>query len=199
MPDELRDQARKIDTGGGDYIEAGDKVILIQGREYRLPGPETVTAHLQAILDNDNYNRWSDDRYVGGEALPMRVARFSQQPGGELERVDLLDAISEPQYCVIVGEPGLGKTTALERLMWVTAGKGGCVPVFVRLALYSPEERRDFPDIVRRGLNAEGVLNLDNDEALSLWLHDKEAHPDLWLLGPNQRKLSWRVKRFIFG
>jgi formylglycine-generating enzyme required for sulfatase activity len=139
---------------------------------------EQVLAHLEAIIVDETYERWSDDRYIDEKArpLPMNVSLYEPRSALRMEeepREDLIEAVDrEEGRIVILGDPGAGKTTALERLMWVTATKSLdkpeelVIPVFVPLSRYGGE--RDLLPLLRAALNRHGVLGLSPEDTEAL-------------------------------
>ena len=123
----------KYEVHPGGTLVAGGEVI-------RLPGVDEIRSYLEEV--RDFYARWADqpndpdpplaeqatapdsgpDAFVPLRALPMRVARFVAQPGGQPPPAqDLLPALANTRRAIILGEPGSGKSTALERIAWATA------------------------------------------------------------------------------
>ena len=164
-----------------------DQYIIVGGESIRLPSPRSLLAYLVHV--RDTHKRWadqpdepapalfdqSDQAHAGPDAyllvdampLPMRVAEFRLVSGGaEPQTHELLTAVGSLQHTVILGEPGSGKTTALERLAWATANasltraangrdKSLVVPIFARLAAYHGEA--DLLPMLRRVLSRSGI------------------------------------------
>lgn len=162
-----------------------------------LPGLNELAAYL--VAQRTRFARWADrpiddptplfaqgedpesapDLYLAlnAQALPMRVAEFRPQGGnGESKVEELLTAVRRTERNIILGAPGSGKTSALERIAWLMADQSLAVvtrqaptpeptplivPLFVRLADYQGEA--DLLPLLRRSLNRTGALMLDND------------------------------------
>ncbi|HHH40521.1 MAG TPA: NACHT domain-containing protein, partial [Chloroflexi bacterium] len=180
------------------------QTIILDGQPVQLPSRDELRAYLAAV--REAYQRWADqpdtpdpplihqsddpeqgpDAYidVAAKPLPMRVAEFRpQQPGGQEEppAQELLTALAQVPRAVILGEPGSGKTTALERLAWSAATRSLAlaeapdhhlvIPIFVRLADYQGEA--DLIPLVRRALNRHGIFTVnDTSTRLLLWAKD---------------------------
>jgi formylglycine-generating enzyme required for sulfatase activity len=128
----------------------------------------------------------------------MRVAEFRRQPDGpEAPAQELVAALGQATRTVILGEPGSGKSTALERLAWVTATatlaestasaameQPLVVPILARLADYQGE--RALTMLLRRALNRSGALALDDDLAVRQVLRVKNVRWVLLLDGLNE-------------
>ena len=138
------------------------------------------------------YQRWADDapngppsdkmhdHFMEIRALPMRVAAYHAQPtDSNPPALDLLTAVQNTKHSFILGEPGSGKSAALERLAWVTATQTLHrahvdpntlldVPLLAKLADYRGEA--DLTPLLRRALNQRGPWQLDDaDVRLLLW------------------------------
>ncbi|MBI1299755.1 SUMF1/EgtB/PvdO family nonheme iron enzyme [bacterium] len=158
------------------------QTIIADGQHIEIPPIIDVIAYLAGV--RDAYSHWADDspqdRFLPTRALPMRLAEYRPDPGqGEAPSVDLLKAVQDAQRTFILGEPGAGKTAALERLAWVIATESLAqaqddpaaplrVPILARLADYSAEA--DLIPLLRRALNKFGPWNLgDGSVRLLLW------------------------------
>jgi len=152
--------------------------ILTKKAERPEISEDQVVAQLEAIIADETYQRWSDDRYIDEKArpLPMNVSLYDAPfPVGtdELPKEDLIEAVEKAgKRVVILGDPGAGKTTALERLMWVTAKKSledpdeAIIPILVPLGQYAGD--KDLLPILRAALNRQGVLNLSPEDTEAL-------------------------------
>ncbi len=182
-------QAANVAIGGVQVVIVGDE---------RIDAP-TLT-DLAAYLDGvrGRYRRWADapdgepeeepdgapgedgDIFLEMRALPMRLAQYTAQPGaGDAPSVELLAAVQNAQRTIILGEPGSGKSAALERLAWVTATATLqqaqadphaplVVPILAKLADYRGEA--DLTPLLRRALNELGTWQLgDASVRLLLW------------------------------
>ncbi len=170
----------------------GPQTIVVDGLRIEIPSRDALLAYAAAV--QQAHDRWADrpaqpepplieqegdpsggpDLYldVAAKPLPMRVSIFRAQPGeGEAPAVELLTAVQDAHRTVILGEPGSGKTTALERLAWVTAasavatpatpapGAGPLsLPVLVRLADYQGEAT--LVPLLRRSFNQSAALRV---------------------------------------
>lgn len=182
------------------------------------PERSTLLAYLQALCQR--FGRWADqpegesplftqgdelettpDLYLAlqAEALPMRVAEFRPH-ASKIERrsEELLAALRRAERNIILGPPGSGKTSALERVAWLTAQQTISliaasasaqpatpliIPLFVRLADYQGEP--DLLPLLRRALNHTGAMSLDN-AALRAYLRIPQIRFLLLLDGLNE-------------
>lgn len=187
-------------------------IASIQAANVAVGGPQTIIADgqpivvptlldLLAYLGNVRkaYSRWADDSaqdvFVATRALPMRLAQYHAQPtASEATSIKLLTAVQGAQRAIILGEPGAGKSAALERFAWVTAtaawqqaqGEAApplTVPLLARLADYRGEA--DLIPLLRRALNELGPWQL-GDASVRLLLWANNLHFMLLLDGLNE-------------
>ena len=168
-------QAANVNIGG-------QQTIIADGQAIEVPTRLDLIVYLENV--RETYSRWADDSvqdvFVATRALPMRLAKYHAQPTvGEVSSVKLLTAVKDAKRTIILGEPGAGKSAALERLAWVTASAALAqakddadapltVPLFARLADYGGEA--DLIPLLRRALNELGPWQLgDTSVRLLLW------------------------------
>ena len=153
--------------------EAERRAIVAEKKTYKRPRiqSDAVEAHRAALTRKRRYTRWGDasrDEYYVRET-GMRLPLFAS-PYGDLtgELTDLLDTIRTRHRLLVLGEPGVGKTVALERMMWETAtAPESTVPVYVPLIHYDG----DLLDSVRVALNETGVLQLQNSRDVEAFIN----------------------------
>lgn len=174
----------------------GPQTIIADGQPIVVPTLTDVLTYLANV--QTQYGRWADapdapdddqppqppahqpDLFIAMRALPMRLAAYRPQPSADdAPSVELLTAVQNAQRTFILGEPGSGKSAALERLAWVTATHSlqraqqeadapVVVPVLARLADYRGEA--DLIPLLRRTLNGLGPWQLgDASVRLLLW------------------------------
>jgi hypothetical protein len=185
------DLAQVGDIVDREGVTAGPntKALIIEGDLYVLDVAtrqvstvlthQQVLAHLEAIIANETYERWSDERYIDEQTrpLPMKVSPYDPPSLLRMEpplRADLIQILKrrEESRFVILGDPGVGKTAALERLTWIIAKRSLenpeqlVIPIFAPLSLYEGE--KNLLPSLRAALNRHGVLrlSLENTEAL---------------------------------
>ena len=172
----------------------GVQNIFYDGRPITIPTLTDMVAYLAAV--RRKYQRWADapdsermedeqapegDIFIETRALPMRLAQYTpQRTDGEGQSVELLAAVQGASRTIILGEPGSGKSAALERLAWVTATATLqrvqadphaplVVPVLARLADYAAGEA-DLIPLLTGALNELGAWQLgDTSVRLLLW------------------------------
>ncbi|MDZ8067580.1 MAG: HEAT repeat domain-containing protein [Nostoc sp. DedQUE08] len=148
--------------------------------------------YLESISEDDTYRDWQD-LYTPTDAidrqrlepkksrrrldLSLMVQTVPQQREGEapdrekIERLNILEGLRKyaPVHVLLVGKPGSGKSTALERLLWEEAQKGKQrepnqkIPVLVELRRYKTSVLdliRDFLTRYNLDLNSEEIENL---------------------------------------
>lgn len=167
--------------------------LMIDNQPIQIPSREELLAYNQHVAET--FKRWGDDHLDSAEPLfdqavtiqdqpdaymdtvarplPMRVSSFRQQPEqSDAPAQDLITLLhhseDDVQRAILLGEPGAGKTTALERLAWVTstASTGSAIgveapihlPIFVRLANYDGEG--DLLPLLTSAFNQIGQLDL---------------------------------------
>ncbi|MEH1832883.1 MAG: HEAT repeat domain-containing protein [Nostoc sp.] len=148
--------------------------------------------YLKSISEDDTYRDWQD-LYTPTDAidrqrlepkksrrrldLSLMVQTVPQQREGEapdrekIERLNIFEGLRKyaPVHVLLVGKPGSGKSTALERLLWEEAQKGKQgepnqkIPVLVELRRYKTSVLdliRDFLTRHNLDLNSEEIENL---------------------------------------
>jgi formylglycine-generating enzyme required for sulfatase activity len=191
----------------GDALQAeanGETLIFRPGAVQQLAGRRNQQAYLLSLTVQREYQIWATRfiplaaqmdvrRAVEGLDMPIAFSEFRIPREGEgLEaRVtsvplpDITEAIHKHAAFVILGEPGAGKTTTLQKIAFeaaraLLAGGQGRVPLFVRLSqqgerdpfsfLRDEWELRtgtDLADTLPAGcvlLLADGVNELPRDE-----------------------------------
>lgn len=168
-------------------------------RRTELPTKEQLKAHLRALTQQSEYLRWNDesveDHYIHekSKVLPLFASPY-EDLGSEAS--DLINTMKENNRLVILGEPGMGKTTAMQRMVWEIAHRGNIVPVFVRLLSF----RGDLLESIRVTLNKTKILHFDNIHAVRYFLYEQ---PCLFLFdGLNevpgdQRNIVGKIDNFI--
>ncbi|MEH2439469.1 HEAT repeat domain-containing protein [Nostoc sp.] len=169
--------------------------------------------YLESLTEDDTYREWQD-LYTPTDAidrqrlepkksrrrldLSLMVQIVPQQREGEapdrekIERLNILEGLRKyaPVHVLLVGKPGSGKSTALERLLWEEAQKGKQreanqkIPVLVELRRYKTSvldliqdfltgynlnlNRIEIENLLFTGrflLLVDGLNELPNDEA----------------------------------
>ncbi|MEH2180247.1 NACHT domain-containing protein, partial [Nostoc sp.] len=148
--------------------------------------------YLESLSENDTYRDWQD-LYTPTDAidrqrlepkksrrrldLSLMVQTVPHQQEGEapdtekIERLNILEGLRKyaSDHVLLVGKPGSGKSTALERLLWEEAQKGKQreenqkIPVLVELRRYKTSVLdliRDFLTRYSLDLNSEEIENL---------------------------------------
>ena len=190
----------------------GMQVVILGEQRIDVPTLADMVAYLAGV--RNYYRRWADapdgapdeadanggDFFIETRALPMRLAQYTpQRMEGEGQSVELLTAVQGARRTIILGEPGSGKTAALERLAWVTATETLqraqadpdaplVVPVLARLADYAGEA--DLTLLLRRALNELGSWTL-GDASVRLLLWARNVHFVLLLDGLNEIKRAY--------
>lgn len=211
-----------VENGGKSPIEPahGDQPMLSLSTSAPASLSFDVQAYLRAVCRR--FSRWADlptdigplyplaDAHVGEHdtaqdtfislqalPLPMRVAEFRPQHDQEARQPEeLISALIESVRNIILGAPGSGKTSALERLTWLLANQALTqptdpphpeqpllLPIFVRLADYAGEP--DLVPLVRRSIMQMSAAMV-TDEAVQHVLRTPTMQPVLLLDGLNE-------------
>lgn len=216
----MTSEFKQIEQITANNVALRDQYIVVGGETIRLPQPPELLAYLTKV--RQRYQRWADqpepsaplftqtstpqaepDAYLAVDAkpLPMRLAEFrSHATGQDAPAQDLLAAIGNAHSSVILGEPGSGKTTALERLAWDTANRSLThaaptsnptrrlvLPILARLSDYQGEA--DLLPMLRRALNRGGI-ELTTDLGVRATLQANDADFVLLLDGLNEVSLK---------
>jgi hypothetical protein len=182
----------------------GELLTFHPGAVKQLIGRRDLKSYLLALTVHREYQIWATKfiplaaqmdvkRAVEGLDLPIAFSEFripheGEGPEARITTVplnDITEALSKHSAFVILGEPGAGKTTTLQKIAFegarvILSGGENRVPLFVRLSQQSTrspfdflkaewEQRTglDFADALARGrvlLLADGVNELPRDE-----------------------------------
>jgi predicted NACHT family NTPase len=157
----------KGDINDSTVIAAGRDVYINIERELFLPDPKQVLAHRKALTNKDEYRRWSDEFFINeaGKILPLLASPYDDDTGSNSE--DLLKLIHSYERLLVLGEPGMGKTVAMQRMIWETAqASDPVVPLFIPLVYFQGELLEE----VRVALNETGILQFDRIKTVRAFL-----------------------------
>lgn len=199
----------------GDLLYAehdGETLTFRAGAIQQLAGQRNERSYLLSLTVRRDYQIWATkfiplaaqmdrQRIVAGLEMPVaysefRIPREGEGPDARLmpePLADITEALAKHQAFVILGEPGAGKTTTLQKIAFESArkllsGEPGRVPLFVRLSQQANRTPFDFlavewqqrtgtdiADALAGGrvlLLADGINELprdDRDERLKAW------------------------------
>jgi len=121
-----------------------------------------IQRHRKHLSMKSRYARWADssldESYIKsiGFTLPLFASPYEEAQG---ESNELMHWIHSHKRLLILGEPGMGKTVALERAMWeFSTSEDAVIPIFVSLIQYNG----DLMDTIRVALNETMVFNFDS-------------------------------------
>jgi formylglycine-generating enzyme required for sulfatase activity len=169
-------------------VSGGVINVTYQGTQMAVPTPEAVAAHRAALrekLEADARARWGGMAYYiqeEGATLPVEASPY--QEGRLGAREDLLQTLGAADRLLVLGEPGSGKTVALERLAWgMCDGEGAEVPVLVPLRDYAEKSLAEW---VLSFLRETGHLRLDDEKALEAFLDQGDCRCTFLFDGLNE-------------
>ena len=172
----------------GVDVVTSTKIVLYQGAEIAIPNSEAIAAHRAALrerLEREAQARWGGmGVYIQkeGAALPIEASPYQQGRLGS--RANLLETLKAADRLLVLGEPGAGKTVALERLAWeLCNGEQPTVPVLVRLFRYAGTSLAGW---VRDILRQTGYLRFGDDHTLAAFLAEGAARCVFLLDGLNE-------------
>ena len=136
----------------------GEKLVFSPGAEKSLALRRNERSYLLSLVVHQDYRVWAT-RFVplkaqvdirqalDGLELPVAYSEFRPPPPGSgpmaqattIPLEDITQALQQHAAMIILGEPGCGKTTTLQKIAYETArgilaGQPGRVPLFVRLS-----------------------------------------------------------------
>lgn len=125
-------------------------------------------------------------------------ARFSGMYQSSLHRSSLENSIKEKSKLILLGEPGMGKTTSLLYLAWKTAQTGNEVPIYFELKYYEGGELETSlaqqVNSVLQGKNLVLASALEEStRILKEWLIHPENHFLLLLDGLNEVRPEYHL------
>ncbi len=190
-------------SAGGDIndsvIVPGDRnhvVVIYQGRRIRIPGPDAIQRHRLALrqkLEDDAAKRWwGMGAYIQEEGAHLPIQASPYQSGLADQREDLVARMRAATRMLVLGEPGSGKTVALERLSWeLCAGTELLIPVKIDLLYYAGTSLESW---VRSDLQRTDELRLDDDSALAAFLKEGPVRCFMLFDGLNEVGRAYRER-----
>lgn len=177
-----------IDFAAG--YEAGFERLLRD-----LPAPEVgVAGHCRKIQAQLAARPWGP-HYIQSEARLLPIDASPYEDGvvkGQPE--NLIKRLHASHRLIVLGEPGMGKTVALERLAWELAGGDPrVVPVFISLFEYDGTPLIEW---IHLNLRQHGEIHYKNpDETAAFLLDEHQFHHCYFLLdGLNEVQPQHRYK-----
>jgi formylglycine-generating enzyme required for sulfatase activity len=151
-----------------------NQVVIYQGKEAVIPSAEAVARHRVALkerLEKDARSRWGGmSFYIQEEGVTLPIQASPYQVGQLGARTNLQDSLKSVQRILVLGDPGSGKTIALERLAWeLCKDNEPVVPVLIRLFHYDGGPLAEW---VRAHLQECDCLRLDDEQTLTAFLQE---------------------------
>jgi formylglycine-generating enzyme required for sulfatase activity len=205
----MKEQEARLDGDGAiaqdGSVAAGRQGIIIQGSantvqvsyqddEVVIPSSEAITAHREALaqrLTQETQSRWGGiSLYIQEESAMLPIEASPYEQGRLGKRENLLQTLHQAERLMVLGEPGAGKTVALERFAWDVCARGAeTIPVLVRLFHYAGSSLGGW---VRAVLQQTGHLRLNDERALAAFLHEGAARCVFLFDGLNEVPPAYR-------
>lgn len=160
----------------GEVKEGGTVIgvqVVYQGEPIIIPSQEAIQLHRADLAKIETYNRWADEFYIKeeGKVLPLFASPYEDDGGRKRE--DLLQTIRTHQRLLVLGEPGMGKTVALERMVWETAQADEVViPILVQLLYF---QGGDLIELIRVALNETSRLKFEGAKSVQAFLRETKC------------------------
>jgi formylglycine-generating enzyme required for sulfatase activity len=161
-------------VNGNIIVGDNNQVVIHQGKEVVIPSAEAVARHRIALkerLEKEAITRWGGmSFYIQEEGVTLPIEASPYQTGQLGARTNLQASLKSAQRMLLLGDPGSGKTIALERLAWeLCAEDEPVMPVLVRLFRY---DGKPLAEWVRTRLQECGCLRLDDEHTLTVFLQE---------------------------
>ncbi|MBC8248310.1 MAG: HEAT repeat domain-containing protein [Anaerolineales bacterium] len=186
------------------------------------PSPDLVCAYLEEVAAQKPYTLWSDQTYIDRtvtkteDLFARTVARYdphAPEREGKAKPEPPEEALAREKKLVLLGEPGMGKTTSLVHLAWEAANRaltkppassepaGGSpeIPIYVELKYYNgePELETLLARRVNEILRAHSLMLApdlaESTRILKAWLAQSDARFLLLLDGLNEVRLEFHT------
>ncbi|MBN1451157.1 MAG: HEAT repeat domain-containing protein [Anaerolineales bacterium] len=133
---------------------------------------DLINEHRRRLAKKPRYAKWadrsSDESYISSTGFHLPVFASPYESSHRKPEL-LIRSIRSHQRLLILGEPGMGKTVTLERVMWeFSSDDVETVPVYVPLIQY----RNNLASDIISALNETSVLNIANPASLESVLQD---------------------------
>jgi formylglycine-generating enzyme required for sulfatase activity len=111
--------------------------------------------------------------YIQEEGVTLPIEASPYETGQLGARTNLQDSLKSAERMLLLGDPGSGKTVALERLAWeLSGGNEPVIPLVIKLFKY---DGKPLADWVRARLQECGCLRLDDEDTLTVFLQEGAA------------------------
>jgi|GEM_PF-1836294 len=174
-----------------------------------------LRAYVEELANQPPYVFWKDESYVDrfvieSKAMPMAIVRtYVAKSKLSTKAFDLEEIVNREKKLVLLGEPGLGKTTTLLHLAWKStnytvsleeAAEPFLIPIHIELKYYEGES--DLAILFSRRMNeilgARHLVLANDSEAstriIRTWLNDNRLRFFLLLDGINEVRDEHRLK-----
>lgn len=137
-----------------------------------LPTAESgVPGHCKKLIAKLASQPWGLDHYIQEEArlLPLDASPY-EDSAIQGQRENLMRRLWESHRLILLGEPGMGKTVALERMAWEVANHTPPIlPVMISLFEYDGQPLLEW---IRVHLAEYGEIRLSSLDETRTFLHD---------------------------